>query len=92
MDSLLGMPPCRFIGATVLPKRGVIVVTIAYRLGPFGYLVTPELTKDGWGREEFSVLSKDHGEHDVGLHADTHFCDGSFSAVGRSDGSYPDTV
>ena len=29
-----------------LAHKGVIVVTIAYRLGPFGYLVHPELTRE----------------------------------------------
>jgi para-nitrobenzyl esterase len=41
-------------GATSLPlywgdrlaRRGVVVVTIAYRLGPFGYLAHPELTAE----------------------------------------------
>lgn len=29
-----------------LPKKGVVLVTINYRLGPFGYLAHPELSKD----------------------------------------------
>jgi para-nitrobenzyl esterase len=30
-----------------LARRGVVVVTIAYRLGPFGFLAHPALTKEG---------------------------------------------
>lgn len=41
-------------GSTALPlyagdrlaRKGVIVVTVAYRLGPFGYLAHPELTRE----------------------------------------------
>jgi hypothetical protein len=53
-----------------------------HNIWDFDAQFTTKLTEDGWGREEFPVLSKDHGEHDVGLHADIPFC----------DGSYPDTV
>ncbi|MBI3438314.1 MAG: carboxylesterase family protein [Proteobacteria bacterium] len=32
-----------------LARRGVVVVSIAYRLGPFGFLAHPELTAEGGG-------------------------------------------
>jgi para-nitrobenzyl esterase len=45
-------------GATALPlyagdrlaRKGVIVVTVAYRLGPLGFLAHPELSKESGGR------------------------------------------
>ncbi len=36
-------PRCPCTGATQLAHKGVIVVTIAYRLGPLGFLAHPEL-------------------------------------------------
>jgi para-nitrobenzyl esterase len=44
-------------GATALPlywgdrlaRRGVVVVSLAYRLGPFGYLAHPDLSREGEG-------------------------------------------
>lgn len=44
-------------GATALPlywgdrlaKRGVVVVSLAYRLGPLGYLAHPDLSREGGG-------------------------------------------
>ena len=55
-------------GATALPlyggdrlaRRGVVVVTIAYRLGPLGFLAHPELTKEspGHGSGNYGVMDQ----------------------------------
>jgi para-nitrobenzyl esterase len=33
-------------GGTILARKGVVVVTINYRLGPFGFMAHPELSKE----------------------------------------------
>ena len=44
-------------GGERLARRGVIVVSFGYRLGPLGYLALPELTRE----------SQDHASGDYGL-------------------------
>ena len=41
-----GRPRCRLYWGDRLAHKGVIVVTIAYRLGPLGFLALPELTRE----------------------------------------------
>ncbi|MCW1883526.1 carboxylesterase family protein [Luteolibacter flavescens] len=40
-----------------LTKRGVVVVSVGYRLGAFGFLAHPELTKEG-GKGNFGLLDQ----------------------------------
>jgi para-nitrobenzyl esterase len=42
---------------SALAKRGVMVVTVAYRLGAFGFFSHPELTKEG-GTGNFGILDQ----------------------------------
>lgn len=39
-----------------LAKRGVIVISVNYRLGVFGFLAHPELTRDGEGSGNYGLL------------------------------------
>jgi para-nitrobenzyl esterase len=41
-----GAPTASFFDGTHFAKRGVILVSIAYRLGPLGFLAHPELSKE----------------------------------------------
>jgi para-nitrobenzyl esterase len=53
-------------GATSLPtydgthfaEDGVVLVSVAYRLGPFGFLAHPELTKEGKGSGNYGLLDQ----------------------------------
>lgn len=40
-----------------LAKKGVVVVSVAYRVGPFGFLAHPELTREG-GTGNFGLLDQ----------------------------------
>lgn len=44
-----GMTSIPLYDGTRLAQKGVVVVSIAYRVGPFGFLAHPELTKEGGG-------------------------------------------
>ncbi|HEX5420242.1 MAG TPA: carboxylesterase family protein [Gammaproteobacteria bacterium] len=53
-------------GATSLPtydgthfaENGVVLVSVSYRLGPFGFLAHPELTKEGKGAGNYGLLDQ----------------------------------
>lgn len=42
---------------THLAEKGVVVVSVAYRVGPFGFLAHPELTREG-GKGNFGLLDQ----------------------------------
>ena len=46
----MARPRCRSIPARRLAKRGVVFVSIAYRLGPLGFLAHPELSAEAGER------------------------------------------
>ena len=42
---------------TAMAKNGVVLVSIAYRVGPFGFLAHPELTSEsGKGSGNYGLL------------------------------------
>jgi para-nitrobenzyl esterase len=51
-----GMTSIPLYDGTHLAQRGVIVVTIAYRVGPFGFLATPQLGREGKGSGNYGLL------------------------------------
>ncbi len=46
---VLGTPATPVYDGTTLAREGVVVVSISYRLGPFGFLASPELTRESGG-------------------------------------------
>jgi para-nitrobenzyl esterase len=51
-----GMTSIPLYDGTHLAQKGVIVVSIAYRLGPFGFLATPQLSQEGKGAGNYGLL------------------------------------
>ncbi len=41
-----------------LARRGIVVVTVAYRLGPLGFLAHPDLTKEGGGSGNYGLMDQ----------------------------------
>jgi para-nitrobenzyl esterase len=44
-----GMTSVPMYDGTQLARKGVVLVSVAYRLGPFGFLAHPQLTREGHG-------------------------------------------
>ena len=54
-----GMTSASLYDGTKLAKKGVVLVSIAYRLGPFGFLATPELSREsGHGSGNYGLLDQ----------------------------------
>jgi para-nitrobenzyl esterase len=51
-----GMTSIPLYDGTRLAQQGVVVVSIAYRLGPFGFLATPQLGREGKGSGNYGLL------------------------------------
>jgi para-nitrobenzyl esterase len=51
-----GMTSIPLYDGTHLAQKGVILVSIAYRLGPFGFLTTPQLSSEGKGAGNYGLL------------------------------------
>jgi para-nitrobenzyl esterase len=51
-----GMTSIPLYDGTHLAQKGVILVSIAYRLGPFGFLATPQLSSEGKGAGNYGLL------------------------------------
>ena len=54
-----GMTSASLYDGTKLAQKGVVLVSIAYRLGPFGFLATPELSREsGHGSGNYGLLDQ----------------------------------
>jgi para-nitrobenzyl esterase len=51
-----GMTSIPLYDGTHFAQRGVVLVSIAYRVGPFGFLATPQLGKEGRGAGNYGLL------------------------------------
>jgi len=51
-----GMTSIPLYDGTHLAQKGVIMVSIAYRVGPFGFLATPQLSSEGKGAGNYGLL------------------------------------
>ena len=51
-----GMTSIPLYDGTHLAQKGVIMVSIAYRVGPFGFLATPQLSSEGKGSGNYGLL------------------------------------
>jgi para-nitrobenzyl esterase len=51
-----GMTSIPLYDGTRLAQQGVIVVSIAYRVGPFGFLAAPQLGREGKGSGNYGLL------------------------------------
>ena len=51
-----GMTSIPLYDGTHLAQRGVVLVSIAYRVGPFGFLTTPQLSREGKGSGNYGLL------------------------------------
>ncbi|HEY6927390.1 MAG TPA: carboxylesterase family protein [Steroidobacteraceae bacterium] len=51
-----GMTSSPLYDGTRLAQQGVLVVSIAYRLGPFGFLAAPQLAHEGKGTGNYGLL------------------------------------
>lgn len=51
-----GMTSIPLYDGTRLAQQGVIVVSIAYRVGPFGFLAAPQLEREGKGAGNYGLL------------------------------------
>jgi para-nitrobenzyl esterase len=51
-----GMTSIPLYDGTHLAQRGVVLVSIAYRVGPFGFLATPQLGREGKGTGNYGLL------------------------------------
>ena len=54
-----GMTSAGLYDGTKLAQKGVVLVSIAYRVGPFGFLATPELSREsGHGSGNYGLLDQ----------------------------------
>ena len=54
-----GAPTASMFDGTAFAHRGVVLVSIAYRLGPFGFLAHPELSREsGHGSGDYGLLDQ----------------------------------
>ena len=54
-----GMTSAPLYDGAALARQGVVLVSIAYRVGPFGYLATPELSREsGQGSGNYGLLDQ----------------------------------
>jgi len=51
-----GMTSIPLYDGTHLAQRGVVLVSIAYRVGPFGFLAAPQLGREGKGSGNYGLL------------------------------------
>jgi para-nitrobenzyl esterase len=51
-----GMTSIPLYDGTHLAQKGVVLVSIAYRVGPFGFLATPQLSQEGKGAGNYGLL------------------------------------
>jgi para-nitrobenzyl esterase len=51
-----GMTSIPLYDGTHLAQQGVVVVSIAYRVGPFGFLAAPQLGREGKGQGNYGLL------------------------------------
>ena len=51
-----GMTSIPLYDGTHLAERGVVLVSISYRVGPFGFLAAPQLAREGKGTGNYGLL------------------------------------
>lgn len=51
-----GMTSIPLYDGTHLAQKGVVLVSIAYRVGPFGFLALPQLSREGKGSGNYGLL------------------------------------